>query len=57
VARHLRLSQKGELRVGADADLVVLGKDHQVKDVMCGGQFFVRDERVVRPGMFEKDPT
>lgn len=57
VARALRLGQKGELRVGADADLLVLGKEHQVKHVMCGGRFFVRDEKVVRHGMFERETT
>ena len=53
VSRLLRLPHKGVLRVGADADLVVLGSKHQVRDVMCGGRFFVRDENVVMNGMFE----
>ncbi len=53
VARMLRLPDKGELRVGADADLVVLGGEHQIRDVMCGGRWFVRDEKVLVRGMFE----
>ncbi len=57
VAGLLRLTNKGELRVGADADLVVLGTEHQVSDVICGGRFFVRDEKVVVSGMFESGET
>jgi beta-aspartyl-dipeptidase (metallo-type) len=53
VAELLRLKDKGRLRVGADADMVVLGSQHQVRDVMCGGRFFIREEKVLVSGMFE----
>jgi len=37
-ARHLRLSGRGAVTVGARADLVVLDDtSHAVRDVWCGG--------------------
>ena len=53
VAVLLRLSGKGELRVGADADLVVLDADHRVSGVMARGAWHVRSGKTVRIGTFE----
>jgi len=53
VARLLRLPGKGELRIGADADLVLLDADGHAHDVMAGGAWHVRDGQVVKPGLFE----
>ena len=53
VAALLRLSAKGELRVGADADLVVLDADHRVRDVMARGAWHVRSGKTLRIGTFE----
>jgi beta-aspartyl-dipeptidase (metallo-type) len=51
-ARLLLLPRKGHLTTGADADLVVLGSDGNVKDVMARGRWHVRDGRsVVRGGL------
>ena len=53
VARVLRLERKGRLEVGADADLVVLGEDGAVADVMARGRWHVREGRAVVKGTFE----
>ncbi len=55
IARHLRLAGKGELMIGADADLVVLDADGHVADVMAQGVWHVRDGETLRMGMFEAD--
>ena len=52
-ASLLRLAGKGTLAVGCDADLVVLGADHAVQDVMARGVWHVRDGVAVRRGAFE----
>ncbi len=53
IARHLRLAGKGEIAIGADADLVALDADGHVVDVMAQGVWHVRDGAVLRMGMFE----
>jgi beta-aspartyl-dipeptidase (metallo-type) len=53
VARLLRLAGKGDIAVGADADLVALDADGRVCDVMAQGAWHVRDGVVVRAGLFE----
>ncbi len=52
-ARLLRLPEKGSIRVGADADLVVLDEAHRIRDVMAGGRWFVRAGRPAILGTFE----
>ena len=53
IARTLRLPDKGHLSPGADADLVALDPEGQVRYVMCAGQWVVRDGDIVRRGNFE----
>ena len=53
-ARLLLLPRKGLLTTGADADLVVLGSDGGVEDVMARGRWHVRDGRAVILGGFEQ---
>jgi beta-aspartyl-dipeptidase (metallo-type) len=52
-ARTLRLSRKGHLAAGADADLVVLDNAGAVADVMARGRWHVRDGNTVVRGTFE----
>lgn len=56
-ARLLRLERKGDIAVGADADLVVLDAAHGVHHVMARGAWHLRDGRPVRRGTFEPSPT
>ncbi len=53
VASFLRLTRKGRIGVGADADLVVLDDAHRVTDVMARGVWHVRAGTLVRRGLFE----
>lgn len=53
VARALRLAGKGEIMIGADADLVALDADGHVADAMAQGVWHVRDGETLRMGMFE----
>jgi beta-aspartyl-dipeptidase (metallo-type) len=55
VAAVLRLASKGSIRVGADADLVVLDENTTPRDVMARGIWHVRDGVVRVRGTFE-DP-
>lgn len=55
VASLLRLTRKGRLEVGADADLVVLGERHDVRDVMARGRFLVEKGVPIVRGTFEPD--
>ncbi len=52
-ARLLRLTRKGTLAVGNDADLVVLDEQHRVHTVLVRGEIHVRDSIAVRRGTFE----
>lgn len=53
VARLLRLSNKGEIKVGADADLLVLDDDFAINDVLALGQWQVREKQLKLKGTFE----
>jgi beta-aspartyl-dipeptidase (metallo-type) len=52
-ARLLRLTRKGHLAAGADADLVVLDAAGGPGDVMARGRWHVRGGRAVARGTFE----
>lgn len=53
VAQLLRLSQKGKVRVGADADLVVLDSDYSVCNVMALGEWHMLNKNPIVKGTFE----
>jgi beta-aspartyl-dipeptidase (metallo-type) len=53
-ARLLRLTRKGRLTPGADADLVVLDRAGAVTDVMARGRWHVREGSPVVLGTFEE---
>jgi beta-aspartyl-dipeptidase (metallo-type) len=52
-ARLLRLTRKGHLGIGADADLVVLDERGGAAEVMARGRWHVREDRAVVRGTFE----
>lgn len=52
-ARLLRLSSKGRIGAGADADLVVLDERGAAQHVFAGGVGHVRDGKLKRHGTFE----
>ncbi|MFT5208671.1 MAG: beta-aspartyl-dipeptidase (metallo-type) [Flavobacterium sp.] len=53
VAALLRLKNKGNIIVGADADLVGLGNNHQISDVMCRGEWHKQNTKLLIKGKFE----
>ncbi len=55
VASLLRLTAKGRVAVGADADLVVLDETNKVADVMARGRWHVVDHEPVVFGTFENE--
>ncbi len=56
-ARLLRLTGKGHIAVGADADMVVLDANGGIRDVMANGAWHLRDGRTVLRGTFEGAPS
>ncbi|KLU67860.1 isoaspartyl dipeptidase [Desulfosporosinus acididurans] len=54
VARVLSLKNKGMIRVGYDADLVVLDESLQVRDVWAKGNYMVRNKTPLIRGTYEK---
>ena len=53
-ARLLRLSKKGRIQAGADADLVVVDDPFTITDVMAAGRWHVRAGKRQITGTFEK---
>ncbi len=54
-ASLLRLPRKGTLVVGGDADLIVLDDAGGVRDVMSNGVWHLREGRIMRRGLFERE--
>lgn len=53
VAQLLRLPQKGKIKVGADADLVVLDSNYDICNVMALGQWHMLNKNLIVKGTFE----
>jgi len=56
IAKHLKLEQKGEIKEGKDADIIVLDKNTlQIKHVIAKGKIMMKNEKIMKFGTFEKD--
>ena len=53
VADSLKLSNKGKIEEGKDADLLLLDADHKIKDVIAMGKFHVLDYQQIIKGTYE----
>lgn len=53
VARILKLQNKGEVAVGADADILLLDEDYALQHVMGLGQWLMFDQKVLKKGLYE----
>ena len=52
-AKLLRLTRKGTLAAGNDADLIVLDEQHRADTVVVRGEIHVKDRTCIRRGTFE----
>ena len=52
-ADTFKLSRKGRVAEGMDADLVLLDKDMQIRHVMALGEWMLRDGKLLKKGTFE----
>jgi beta-aspartyl-dipeptidase (metallo-type) len=53
VARVLKLGNKGRVKAGLDADLLLVDKDYRIKHVFAKGRHMVEDGEPIVFGMFE----
>ena len=55
-AKRMRLHGKGELKAGADADILILGRDSlDIRTVVSRGETVVLDGKLLRGGTFERE--
>lgn len=52
-ARNLKLKNKGSVKVGKDADLIVLDQDLNIESVFAMGETMVLNNEIIRKGTFE----
>lgn len=52
-ARYLNLENKGEIKVGFDADFIAFDDNFNFKDVIAKGKFCIKDGEIVKKGFFE----
>ena len=53
-ATSLKLPNKGKVKVGFDADFVILDEQLNIRHVFAKGRCMVKDQQVVAKGVFEK---
>ncbi len=53
VAQLLRLQNKGQIKVGKDADLVILDNENKIESVMVLGQWHQKNYKTIKFGSFE----
>ncbi len=54
VAQLLRFHNKGQIKVGNDADLVILDDDNKIESVMALGQWHQKNYETIKFGSFEQ---
>ena len=54
VSKTLCLPNKGEIKTGYDADLVVLSDSGEIRSVMANGEWRMIDREIKKPGIFEE---
>ena len=54
VADLLKLHYKGRIEIGLDADLLVVGENHQIESVMAKGVWHVKQGQALIRGLFEE---
>lgn len=52
VARFYKLNQKGEIKVGKDADLILLDKDYNLTDSFVMGRMMMTEGKLIAKGTF-----
>ena len=53
-ARIFKLQEKGSLRAGKDADILLLNEKNELHFLMANGEVMVREGRLLKKGTFEK---
>ena len=53
VAQLMNFHKKGRIKVGADADILILDNNKRIEHVMAMGQWHVKHKQQVRKGTFE----
>jgi len=53
-ARNLRLKSKGRIRIGKDADLVLLDENLEIDTVISRGRIMIENKEITVTGTFEK---
>ncbi len=54
VAKLLRLTNKGTLEVGKDADLIILDNENKIESVMALGKWHQKNYKTIKKGSFEQ---
>ncbi len=54
-AKLLKLSRKGQITMGSDADFLVLDDANNISDVMVRGSWHIRNNKILKKGQFETD--
>jgi beta-aspartyl-dipeptidase (metallo-type) len=52
VAAILKLSGKGRVAAGMDADLLLLDEEDRIRHLLANGRWLVRDGEVIQRGAF-----
>lgn len=52
-ADALKLSQKGRLEVGKDADLLLLDDNYEISHLIAMGEIMIEDNKMIRKGKYE----